>query len=223
MTLKNATAGTARARGRPKAFDRDVAVQAAMQVFWDGGYEGSSFDDLATAMRINPSSFRNTFKTKEALYREATEMYVAQGAAWLAGVLSGEKDVRAAFSRLFTEAAARYTSADHPLGCMISVAGTHFPQGLSALSEMLTTYRFGAEKAMVERLKQGQHDKQLPPDANIHAIAAFFHALFRGMAVQARDGVSRDRLLEIVAVAMSAFPSAPMASESTGPRGTRRR
>lgn len=210
MASKIIEAGTARGRGRPKSFDRDVAVQAAMQVFWENGYEGSSFDDLAAAMGINPSSFRNTFKSKEALYREATEAYVAQAAAWFAGVLTGEQDVRVAFSRLITELAARYTDADLPSGCMISLAGTHFPSRLSSLSEMLASHRISAEQMMVDRLKQGQNDGQLPPDANIPALAAFVNALIRGMAVQARDGATRDRLVEIAGVAMSAFPSAPM-------------
>ena len=68
---------------------------------------------------------------------------------------------------------------------------------------------------MVGRLKQGQDEGQLLPDENILALAAFFNALFRGMAVQARDGATRDRLMEIASVAMRAFPSAPMHGAST--------
>lgn len=206
MASKIPGTGETRLRGRPKAFDRKVAVLAAMRLFWECGYEGASFDDLAAAMGINPSSFRNTFKTKEALYREATGVYAAQTSAWFSGVLSEEQDVRKAFARLFFEAAVRYTSVDLPRGCMISLAGTHLPPRLAGLSEMLTTYRLSAENVMLERLKQAQDDGQLAPDVDISALAGFFTTLFRGLAVQARDGATRGHLAAMAEIAMQVFP-----------------
>ena len=62
-----------RARGRPKNFDRSVALQQAMKLFWERGYEGASFDNLTAAMGISASSFYNSFGSKERLYQEAIE------------------------------------------------------------------------------------------------------------------------------------------------------
>jgi AcrR family transcriptional regulator len=61
-----------RGRGRPKSFDRTAAVQQAMELFWDRGYEGTTFDDLAGAMKLSPSSFYHEFGSKELLIRVAT-------------------------------------------------------------------------------------------------------------------------------------------------------
>src|ERR1700686_2391443 len=48
-------------RGRPKSFDRTAAIQQAMELFWDRGYEGTTFDDLIRAMKLSPSSFYHEF------------------------------------------------------------------------------------------------------------------------------------------------------------------
>jgi AcrR family transcriptional regulator len=56
-------------RGRPRVFDREQALSAAMEVFWDKGYEGASLDDLQAAMGgISPPSFYSAFGSKEALF-----------------------------------------------------------------------------------------------------------------------------------------------------------
>ena len=78
-----------RARGRPKNFDRAAALHQAMELFWERGYEGTSFDELIAAMGISPSSFYNAFGSKERLYKEATEAYLAVSREWFVGELGG--------------------------------------------------------------------------------------------------------------------------------------
>ena len=69
---------------------------------------------------------------------------------------------------------------------------------------------------MAERLKKGIAQSQLPPDTDAKLLASFFATVFRGMAVQARDGKSRKRLLEIGQVAMKAWPAAHKPNSSAG-------
>src|SRR6202035_797265 len=90
-----------RGRGRPAVFDRAVALQAAMKLFWERGYEGTTFDDLIAAMGISASSFYNSFGSKEGLYCEATQSYLVSSGRWFFGILNDESsDTRTAFSRL---------------------------------------------------------------------------------------------------------------------------
>ena len=178
-----------------------------MKLFWERGYEGASFDDLTAAMAISPSSFYNSFGSKELLYREATECYVNGPGSWFARVLSETADTRTAFEHLIMAAADRLTDKDLPCGCMISLEGTHLPPSLDSVRKALVEYRATSEQMLGDRLQRGSACGDLSSDTDSDGLAAFFNAVLRGMAVQARDGASRDRLLEIGRVAMRAWPS----------------
>src|SRR5688500_20409695 len=65
-------------RGRPRSFDREAALDAAMEVFWRKGYEASSISDLTDAMGINPPSLYAAFGDKERLFMAAIERYSAE-------------------------------------------------------------------------------------------------------------------------------------------------
>ncbi len=197
-----------RARGRPKNFDRSVALQQAMKLFWERGYEGASFDDLIAAMGISASSFYNSFGSKERLYQEATEAYMTAAAKWFAGELNAATDTKTAFHRLLTAAAREFTRNDLPAGCMISLACTQVPPALTCLRDTMVGYRGAAQSAMADRIQRGIEEGDVPKDTDVEALAAFYSALSRGLAVQARDGASRERLQEIVEVGMRAWPTA---------------
>jgi AcrR family transcriptional regulator len=195
-----------RSRGRPKNFDRSVALQQAMKLFWERGYEGTSFDDLTAAMGISASSFYNTFSSKERLYQEATEAYMAAAGKWFARELNADTDTRTAFHRLLTVAAREFTRNDRPTGCMISLACTQVPPALTCLRDAMVGYRGAAQSAMAARIQRGVDEGDVPKDTDVEALAAFYSALSRGLAVQARDGTPRERLQEIVELGMRAWP-----------------
>ncbi len=197
-----------RARGRPKMFDRAVALHQAMKLFWERGYIGTSFDDLIGAMGISPSSFYNTFGSKEHLYQEATAAYAAQSREWFAAELEAATDTRTAFHRMLKKGAEEITRDDQPTGCMISLACTQVPPALESVRQMMAGYRCGGEAAMAARIQRGIDEGDVPKSVNVQALAAFYSALSRGMAVLARDGATRDRLLEIVEIGMHAWPVA---------------
>jgi AcrR family transcriptional regulator len=197
-----------RARGRPKNFDRSVALQQAMKLFWERGYEGATFDELTAAMGISPSSFYNAFGSKEHLFEEATEAYMVAAGSWFAGELSADTDTKTAFHHLLTRAAREFTRDGRPTGCMISLACTQVPPSLTCLRETMAGYRGAAQSAMAARIQRGIDEGDVPKDIDIEALAAFYSTLSRGLAVQARDGASRERLQQIVEVGMRAWPTA---------------
>jgi AcrR family transcriptional regulator len=123
MSEPKQTKSLKRGRGRPKSFDRTAAIQQAMELFWDRGYEGTTFDDLIGAMKLSPSSFYHEFGSKERLYREAADYYLNMSTSYLRG-FSSHRDTRAAFEALIEEAAAFFTNDASPAGCMISLAGS---------------------------------------------------------------------------------------------------
>jgi AcrR family transcriptional regulator len=199
-----------RRRGRPAIFDRDAALMAAMRLFWERGYEGTSFDELIVAMGISASSFYNSFGSKEKLYCEATGSYLESSGRWFFGILNDETtDTRTAFSRLFDAMAEEFTRSDHPAGCMISLACVHTGPALKNIREMMVEHRAFSEGAMAARIRRGIAEGDVPDDTDVDVLAAYCSAVARGFAAQARDGASRERIAEIGRVAMRAWPSDP--------------
>jgi AcrR family transcriptional regulator len=189
-----------RGRGRPAVFDRAIALREAMKLFWERGYEGTSFDDLLAAMGISASSFYNSFGNKEALYCEATRSYREWSGQWFFAILNDPSiDTKTA--------AEEFTRGDHPLGCMIALAGTHCPPGMSNIRDMMAEHRAFSESAMAARIRKGVANGDVPEDADCDMLAAYYSAVARGLAVQARDGASRDKLAQIGRLAMSAWPA----------------
>ncbi|MGY3530534.1 AcrR family transcriptional regulator [Bradyrhizobium embrapense] len=196
-----------RGRGRPLVFDRAAALQAAMKLFWERGYEGTSFDELIDAMGISASSFYNSFDSKEALYCEATSSYLDWAGQWFLAILNDPSiDTKTAFAHLLAATADEFTRGDHPLGCMISLAGTHCSPGMKNIREMMVEHRAFSESVMADRMRRGVANGDVPPATDCDMLAAYYSAVVRGMAVQARDGAPREKLGKIGRLAMQAWP-----------------
>jgi len=184
-----------------------------MKLFWERGYEGTSFDDLIAAMSISASSFYNSFGSKERLYNEAVDQYLSETSNWFGRSLSDPGDTHAACERLLQATAEAFTRRDLPAGCMISLAGTHVPASLCSIRDLMRKHRATSETALAERLRRGVTEGDLPPDTDVEVLAVYFSVLFRGMAVNARHGASRKRLLEVARVAMGDWPTSKKASK----------
>ncbi len=109
-------------RGRPRAFDRDTALQRAMDVFWVRGYEGASLAALTEAMEIRPPSLYAAFGSKEGLFREALAHYLGQHGRYRRDVLDGAPSAREGVAELLRETVARFCSDEFPRGCLVVLA-----------------------------------------------------------------------------------------------------
>lgn len=205
MTIKGETQ-TSRGRGRPRLFDRTAALDRAMRVFWDRGYEGATFDELIAAMGVSPSSFYNAFGNKEELYREAVGAYLTGPGGFFPAALAGEGSAKDAFARLMMATAAAYTDETGPTGCMISLAGLHDAPERADLCGFMREVRGRSRTLMVERLDEGVRNGDLPEGTDVAQVAEFFETVFRGMAVRARDGADRNLLEKTGFMALDAWP-----------------
>ncbi len=202
-----------RGRGRPSTFDRPSVLREAMKLFWENGYEGTTFDDLISRMSISPSTFYNSFGSKERLYREATESFMVDAQSWIQGALWEDgATTRQAFAHLLERAAEQFTREDLPRGCMVSLSGTHQAPDLMPIRDMMVGYRAASEVYLADRIRKGIAEGDMPATVDVDALAALMHTIVRGLAVQARDGASRAKLENIARAAMEAWPEARMAA-----------
>lgn len=201
-----------RSRGRPRSFDREAALDAAMEVFHRRGFEGASLAELTEAMGINPPSLYAAFGDKEGLFLEAIRRY-QQGRVEHCPYVQ-EPTARAAIQRLLTDMAAEFTRNDRPRGCMMVMASCTAGGSSEALQQQLAQYRQESRARLKARIERGIREGELPPDADAQALATFYASVLSGMSLQARDGASRKALLATVETAMRAWPEPVAASKA---------
>lgn len=191
-------------RGRPRSFDRDAALASAMQVFWEKGFEATSVSDLCQAMGLNPPSLYSAFGDKERLFIEAVDRYLNSNRESCPYV--EEATARGAIEKLLTYAAHQFTDSSHPHGCLMMMATTTAANSSEALRKLIAGKRASGRENMRARIRRGMAEGDVPADADAGALTDFYFTILTGMALQAREGASRARLLATVEQAMSLFP-----------------
>jgi AcrR family transcriptional regulator len=205
MTATKLKHGKASTLGRPRAFDRDQALDRALDVFWRKGYEGASLCDLTEAMGINPPSLYAAFGNKEELFRKALDRYTEKHAGYLQEALA-RPNAKDGIAALLTSTADALTDKSSPPGCLlvqgIAGAGDH----AQCIRDQLSAKRAANEKTIRERLKRAKAGGELPEDADPAALARYVATVTQGMAVQAAGGATRTELRRIAETAMAAWP-----------------
>jgi AcrR family transcriptional regulator len=195
-----------KARGRPLSFDRQAALEKAMHVFWERGYEAASIADLTAAMGITPPSLYTAFGDKEHLFLEAIEAYGKGPGGFGARALAEEPTARQAVQRLLEEGAVELTRDCQPHGCMMVTATTNCSVAAEHIQAALAKRRALYVKDMQDRIQRGIDLGELPPDTDARDLANFYAMVYQGMSMQAKDGASKESLLGSVRMAMRSWP-----------------
>lgn len=193
--------------GRPRSFDRDEAVEAAVTVFWRHGYDATSISMLTEALGISTPSLYAAFTDKQTLFLEVLDRYLNSYGAFSRAVLQEEPNARDAVDRLLREAAIAYTRANHPRGCLLITATTNCAPQSADVAERLRKIRAAGVRELRAKLAAAVQAGELPDDTDTRALARFYSAVIQGMSAQARDGATRSDLKHIAANAMHAWPT----------------
>ena len=193
-------------RGRPLSFDRDSALETAMHVFWERGYEAASISDLTSAMGITPPSLYTAFGDKEQLFLEAIERYALGYGSAGARALDEEPSTRGAIERWLMEAANELTQPCHPKGCMVVMAATNCSAAAERVQDALLLRRTEAIANVGRRIQGGIDGGELPPDTDAKDLANFYATIYQGMSMQAKDGATHESLVATVRTAMRSWP-----------------
>jgi AcrR family transcriptional regulator len=191
------------AAGRPRGFCTDKALDAAMLVFWQKGYEGASMVDLTHAIGINSPSLYAAFGSKEGLFRAVLERYDARRRAFIADV-SAAPTAREVAERFLHGVAnfAADTGGKSP-GCLLLQSGL---SGDSAIPDELARHRAEKETALCTRFERAVAESDLPASASPQALARYLSTMANGIFVQAAAGASAEQLHEVADLALAAWP-----------------
>lgn len=191
--------------GRPREFDRDAALAKARDAFWSRGYEGVSITDLVETLGLASARIYAAFGSKEKLFQEAVALYDEGEGGFATRALAEEPTAAQAIERSLREAVETYTRKGRPQGCMVVSAATNCAAENDGVREFLADYRRRRTASLVERLERAVAEGELRTDTDAQALGDYYATVLHGLSVQARDGVSRKRLLATIPTAMLAI------------------
>ncbi len=194
-----------RTPGRPREFDRDTALRAAMLVFWRQGYEGTSLADLTESMEISKPTLYAAFGDKEGLLREALRMYLGLHAEDYVAALNRPtvREVAEAWLRL---TGGVRKEVDVPSGCFVVQGALTGSQASRLVQDELASIRNEGTRQLERRFRRAKREGDLPGTWEPGPLAQYLSALASGLAVQSSGGVSPELLNKAVDQIMANWP-----------------
>lgn len=198
---------TRKGRGRPKTFDRNAALDKAMDLFWLHGYEATTLADLVAATGAKAPTLYAEFTNKEGLFRAALDRYIEQFAGQRQSALAcPESCVARGIENYFRSTAACFTDGDKPSGCFFICTSNGLSAQSGEVAEMLRQRHEGQSNALLEFLTERQQRGELDSATDVARLSAYLGCVLQGMSVQAREGATREALNGIVDTLMLQWP-----------------
>jgi TetR/AcrR family transcriptional regulator, transcriptional repressor for nem operon len=191
---------------RPKEFDREVAVERAMSVFWSKGYAATSTDDLLEAMKIGRQSMYDTFGDKRRLYVEALRRYQLESVAGHIKRLRSMASPLAGIEALVVGVISSDRTTREK-GCMGVGAICEFGNADTELAQLRVKSGGMLRKVLVERLQDAQVAGEIGETVDIERAARFVETTMFGLQVAARAGESTRSLRDMAAFAIAGLRS----------------
>jgi AcrR family transcriptional regulator len=177
-----------------------------MNLFARRGYEGTSIFDLTSAMEITAPSLYAAFGCKEALFREAVELYQNTNGSGSPQSLVEKTTTYAAIETMLLNAVDAFTKPGNPRGCLVVLGATNCAAENEGVGDYLKDLRTASTEAIRKRLTEGVSKGELAANTDVRSLAAFYATILQGLSIQARDGVSRRTLKAVVKSALQSWP-----------------
>jgi AcrR family transcriptional regulator len=184
--------------GRPREFDRDTALLRARDLFWERGFEGVSMAELTDKLGLASARIYAAFGSKEELFREAIEHYEKQEGGFADRALAEEPTAASAVERMFREGIELYTRKHGPRGCMVVSSATNCTDANDPVREWLSEHRRARTASIARRIEKAVQTGELPQRTDVAMLGDLYAATLHGISIQARDGVTRKRLLALI-------------------------
>lgn len=190
---------TPKTRGRPKAYDRDTALNAMREVFWKQGYAGTSLDDLSAAAAMNRPSLYNAFGDKAEVFNVVLDSYIDDLRQVYNQAFRAELPLKDNLRHIYETILEVYSDRDGiGRGCfMIGAALTESLRD-TGIAERLMKGLSEIDAAFVWRLERAKRQGELAPDADIETLAVVASATHNALSVRMRAGASKEGLRHMI-------------------------
>lgn len=186
-------------RGRPRAYEPEVALAKALDLFRKDGYAATSLDDLSAATGMNRPSLYGAFGDKRELYIKSYQRYRADARAAMADIFKTELPIRKRLQRIFAVALDIYLSGDAgPRGCFTVMTAASEAVADPDIRAMVREGFSELDKAFAACFRIAKEKGELPASADPQALAQLASATIHTIAIRARAQVPRKELEGIV-------------------------
>lgn len=196
-----------KSRGRPKVFDREAALDKAMALFWQHGYEATSMAHLVEATGAKAPTLYAEFTNKEGLFRAVLDKYIACFAQKHDACLFCEdRTIEEALEDFLSSVARRFTDKDTPSGCFIICTSSVLAASSEEIAATIKARHAVQEETLIRFLEQRQQKGEIPAASNARQLAKYLGCIVQGMSVSARENASLEDLLSIVKTTLRLWP-----------------
>jgi AcrR family transcriptional regulator len=186
-------------RGRPRAYEPEVALAKALDLFRTGGFAATSLDDLSAATGMNRPSLYGAFGDKRELYIKSYARYRADARAAMADIFRVELPIRKRLARIFAVALDIYLSGDQgPRGCFTVMTAASEAVADPQIRAMVLEGFTELDKAFAACFRIAKDNGELPPSADPVVLAQLASSTIHTIAIRARAQVPRKELEAIV-------------------------
>jgi AcrR family transcriptional regulator len=200
---KSKTAGAKRPRGRPRAYEPDVALGQALNVFWKSGFAATSLDDLSAATGMNRPSLYAAFGDKRAIYLKSLERYRAESKKSVAAAVPPGLPLRQRLKRTFDATIDLYTSGrDGPRGCFSVVTAASEAIFDPVIRENVQEGIAGVERNFLAMFQNAKAKGELDKSVDTASLATIAVATIHTLALRARARAPRRELDGVVRAAV---------------------
>jgi len=197
--VKDAAAPASKRRGRPRAYEPDVALGKALGLFRKEGFAATSLDDLSAATGMNRPSLYGAFGDKRELYIKSYRRYRDDARAAMADIFRSELPIRKRLERIYAAALDIYLSGETgPLGCFTVMTAASEAVADPEIRAMVLEGLLGLDKAFGVAFRRAKDNGELPEGADPAVLAQLASAVIHTIAIRARARVSRQELESIV-------------------------
>ncbi|WP_350431216.1 TetR/AcrR family transcriptional regulator [Shewanella sp. H8] len=197
--------------GRKRAFDRDIALDKAMRLFWVNGYSATSIANLSTELGINTPSLYAAFGNKETLFKEVLEHYIAQysGPNYLHLTKTSEATLKKRLQACFYGLIHLFANSDTPRGCLLVKSVNESDSAAFPEAALLYMKQQGQEtkQLLMTLLESDMNQANSAHNPDIETLVDYLLAVSYGLAVQAKAGQSEAALKSVFDHALSAIPN----------------
>jgi AcrR family transcriptional regulator len=186
-------------RGRPRAYQPEIALGKALELFRRDGFAGTSLDDLSAATGMNRPSLYGAFGDKRELYIKSYARYRADARAAMIEIFSGELPIRKRLERIYGVALDIYLNGDTgPRGCFTVMTAASEAVFDAEIRAMVLEGFSELDKAFANCFRLAKEKGELPDAAEPAVLAQLASATIHTVAIRARAGVPRKELEAIV-------------------------